>query len=101
MTDEHTLDGREETLERLETAARKRWDEAWAIRAIHFADGTTQAYVFHSRGLVEDDREEKTLEEERLYVVDERTIYRRVHVHREQVVDVCEEHEVGAGTLEG
>lgn len=94
MSDDHELDGREETLERLETAARERWGEEWAIRATHFADGTTQAYAFHSRGVVDDDREEKTLEQERLYVGSEKTVFRRVHLHHEDIVDVLEEREL-------
>ncbi|MDF9748427.1 hypothetical protein [Natrinema salsiterrestre] len=90
---DHELDGREETLERLEAAARERWGEKWAIRATHFADGTTQAYAFRSRGVVDDDRDEKTLEQERLYVSDEKAVFRRVHLHHEDVVDVLEERE--------
>ncbi|WP_222912735.1 hypothetical protein [Natrinema sp. SYSU A 869] len=91
---DHELDGREVTLERLEAAARERWGEEWAIRATHFSDGTTQAYAFRLRGVVDDERDEKTLEQERLYVGDEKTVFRRVHLHREDVVDVLEECEL-------
>ncbi|WP_226008343.1 hypothetical protein [Natrinema salinisoli] len=90
--DDFVLDSREETLERLEVAARERWDEQWAIRATHFADGTTQAHVFRSLAVV-DDGDEKTLEEERLYTDGDETVYQRVHVQREKVVDVLEEYD--------
>ncbi|QCS44641.1 hypothetical protein [Natrinema versiforme] len=96
MADEdagHELAGREETLERLEAAARERWGDEWAIRATHFADGTTQAYAFHSRGVVDDDRDEKTLEQERLYTDGDSAVFQRVHIQREGVVDVLEERE--------
>lgn len=90
----HELDSREETLERLEQLARERWGDEWAIRATHFADGTTQAYAFRSRGVVDDDRDEKTLEQERLYSDGDETIYQRVHVQYEDVVDVLEERDL-------
>ncbi|WP_226040828.1 hypothetical protein [Natrinema sp. DC36] len=94
MTDDHELDGREEALERLEAAARGRWGDEWSIRATHFSDGTTQAYAYRSRGVVDDDRDEKTLEQERLYSDGDRTVFRRVHLHTEDIVDVLEEREI-------
>ncbi|RKD85241.1 hypothetical protein [Halopiger aswanensis] len=94
MADEtHELDRRKETLERLEQLARERWGDEWAIRATHFADGTTQAYVFRSHGIVDDDRNRKTLEQERLYTDGGVVHYRRVHVQQENVVAVLEESE--------
>ncbi|WP_395166378.1 hypothetical protein [Natrinema pallidum] len=93
--DSHVLDGREETLERLEAAARDRWGDEWTIRAKHFSDGTTQAHAFRSRGVADDDdRDGKTLVEERLYASADRTVYRRVHVQREDVVEILEEREL-------
>lgn len=71
----HELDGREETLERLEAAASECWGDKWTIRVTHFSDGTTQAYAFRSRGIVDDDRDEKTFEEERLYNDGEQTVF--------------------------
>ncbi|WP_435552741.1 hypothetical protein [Natrinema sp. CGMCC1.2065] len=88
--DDSVLDGHQETLERLESAARERWGDEWSIRATHFSDGTTQAHAFRSLGVV-DDREEKTLEEERLYTDGDETVIQRVHVQREKLVDVLEE----------
>ncbi|WP_121744425.1 hypothetical protein [Natronorubrum halophilum] len=88
------LDGREETLERLEELACEQWGDEWAIRATHFSDGTTQAYAFHSRGVVDDDRDKKTLEQERLYTDGEQTVFQRVHIHREDVVEVLEERDL-------
>ncbi|WP_256391488.1 hypothetical protein [Natronoarchaeum rubrum] len=36
-------------LERLREAARDRWDDKWTIDARHYADGTVQAWAYHSR----------------------------------------------------
>ncbi|MFC6766028.1 hypothetical protein [Natrinema soli] len=77
-------------------AVRKRWGDEWSIRATHFADGTAQAYVFRSRGVADDDREEKTLKQGRLYTDGDRTVFRRVHFHTEDVVYMLEEHELEA-----
>lgn len=80
-------------LEQLKELASERWGDEWAIRATHFADGTIQAYAFHSRGVVDNNHDAKTLEQERLYADSEQTIFRRVHVHHEDV-EVIEERDL-------
>ncbi|MDJ1433563.1 hypothetical protein [Halostagnicola sp. A-GB9-2] len=77
-------------LEQLKELAGEQWGDEWAIRATHFADGTIQAYAFHSRGVVDSNGDVKTLEQERLYSDGEQTIFQRVHVQREDV-EVLEE----------
>ncbi|MFC6765449.1 hypothetical protein [Natrinema soli] len=68
--------------------------DEWSIWVTHFSDGTMQAYAYRSRGVVDNDREEKTLEQERLYTDGDRVVFRRVHFHLEDVVDVLEEREI-------
>lgn len=97
MTDEHTLDGRTETLDRLEQAARERWGETWSISATHFADGTTQAYAFRSYGRV--DGSADLIERERLWVDDERAVLQRVYVRDKEVVELLDERDITDSTI--
>lgn len=58
-------------IEQLREAARDRWGDAWTIRQLHFADGSTSAHAFRSRGRTEDGH----LEKERLFVGEDGRVY--------------------------
>lgn len=54
-------------LDQLEAAARERWGERWTIEVRHFADGSTSAHAFRSRGRTDAGH----LEKERLFIGDD------------------------------
>ncbi|WP_137290655.1 hypothetical protein [Natronorubrum halophilum] len=87
MTD--VLDGREETLERLEELARERWGDKWAIKQKHWADGTTSEHAYHMNGPVDvDDVDQKVLESERLWLNDDgQYVVERVQLTAKKAID--------------
>ncbi|WP_135823006.1 hypothetical protein [Halostella litorea] len=88
------LDDLPAMIDRLERAARDRWGDEWRIETTRYADGTAEATVIHSRGLVDPDADagEQLHEQERLETDGEgRVLYERVHYRHGTTVDVREQ----------
>lgn len=51
-------------VDRLEEAARERWEDGWTIQTLRFADGTSRSFAYHTVGRADDGR----IERERLRI---------------------------------
>lgn len=72
---------------RLEAAARERWDDAWTIQTLRFANGDAQSFAFRSLGRTE----EGYVERERLFPgTDGEIYYDRVLLNPEKVAETVE-----------
>lgn len=82
-------DGTGEGVDRLEAAARERWGDAWTIRTLRRADGSTESYAFRSRGTVpateHEFDESAVVLRERLWVDGDATRVERVRVRKRDV----------------
>lgn len=54
------------SLEDLESAARDRWEVNWSLKMTKYADGTIDAHVIHSNGIVDGEDDDRIIEHERL-----------------------------------
>jgi hypothetical protein len=67
--------------ERLREAATELWGDAWAIRTLEFADGSTDLQAFHSRGV---DDEGVAVRERLLFDGDGQLVHDRVRVTKRE-----------------
>lgn len=49
----------EERIQKLKTAAKERWGDAWTVEVKHWADGTHQCYAYHMNGRTPEGHREK------------------------------------------
>jgi len=87
-----------EDINHLTALARDRWDEAWTIETLQFADGDSQSIAFHSNGVVDtDEYDEPLIERERLMIgADGCVSHDRVWVRQQSIVDVREQETLAA-----
>ena len=76
-----------DTINQLKEVARNHWNDGWTIRQLHFADGSSSAHAFRTRGK----NEEGLLRRERLFVGADGEVYQdRVLINDAEIVEVLE-----------